>query len=215
MMNVEWYDACLFEESEQQAAIDQIEAIKRLILDGESLRIWFEYTPDSLCAFKFLISELTDLQGEISYINLSELNTPIRKHDTRFTFEPSDLYEYLKTEHPLTPDEVDLISCEWKEICAQPYLVRAVINGQIVGVPEAFFDTLIESYIPVGFEFKPSRVEGECIVRTNAHFDSSFIEWRLCHILKGKSYEIVSGPSELPSNAYGSMLERMIFRRNH
>lgn len=214
MMEDEWRDGTLYTKREQKKASTGIKAVKQRMEKGEKIRIWYSDSAEDLCALYYLISELSGIPGEITCVHKNSWKVPYSNKVSRFgALRYPELLYYLPTERTIEESERRWIAETWKELCSQSWILRANVNGELVGVPESFYDSGIRAFIPRSGEFKSSRVEGEYLTVIPSGLGSDIVEWRLSVILHGSEFETVGEPRELPEGAYCLMLDRLTFRR--
>ncbi len=213
MMKDDWREGLLYTKREQKKAISRLEDVKRRMEKGEKIRIWYSDSAEDLCALYYLISELNGISGEITCINKNSRRVPYSCKTTGFgALKYTELLHYLPAERPIEESERHWIEETWKGLCSQGWNLRANVNGELVGVPESFYDSGIRAFIPRSGGFKSSRVEGDYLTSIPSGMDPNIVEWRLSVILHSSEFETVGEPRALPEGSYCLMMDRLTFR---
>lgn len=113
----------------------------------EPVRIWVDYTPDSLCGLLFAADILYKLDASVTYIPLpSWVEEPagvIKQYSGWGDVCPEEFGQYLSDGKPLTKNVLRLLAGRWKELQKENAPMRAFINGRVIGVNEDFYDPFI------------------------------------------------------------------------
>ena len=183
-----WLDDVLFKVRDLKRNGNAVDYVKKQIEDGEKIRIWYDYSPSAMCGFYYLVSEL---YWDLYYRN-EEIAVVCMNDDPAFCagwrglggLNPNQFSELLQYEKRLNTENQRTILQEWSKVAEQQWPIRTVLNGNIVGVPEDFYDPLIKAFIPKEDELIPIKLLGN-ILALPAIPDFSFAEWRLAVILRG------------------------------
>jgi hypothetical protein len=146
--------------------LEEIERLKNYAVKGEYFRIWYSNAPYSLCGFYFVCSLLKEYHCKVSVIKLPEY---IQLSDNEIQFntswgeiEPRKFYQFLPLEKELSPCEIRSFASDWMELKEEHSMLRASVNGRVMGVPEDFYDHNIRKEIPHG-EFVMAHLIGDTL----------------------------------------------------
>lgn len=120
-----------------------IEAAKK----GEPIRIWKSDAPFSACGFAFVCHQLKSISSDMSVVPLG--NTLLKEQDTLISYSrwgevaPDEYDSFLKGEVTLSEIEKKQQAALWEQLKAENSPLRAVVNGQLLSVPEDFYDHLL------------------------------------------------------------------------
>lgn len=134
--------------------IKEINRLKEFIYKGEPIRIWYSDAPYSMCGFYHLCNILNEhcTSCKISAIKLPKyLETDTNKLQQFLNWGeimPEKFLLFLPLEKELTKNEIRLFSAKWNELVEDNSPIRAVINGQVLGVSEDFYDFIIRKEMP-------------------------------------------------------------------
>ena len=114
---------------------------------GESIRIWYCNAPYSICGLYYLCSLLKNVSNKIYIVKLSDY----KKDNKNIVIEykrwgevpPEEISMFIKDEKQISEMELKIFSDHWVKLKDDNSSLRAVINGELIGVPEDFYDYLI------------------------------------------------------------------------
>ncbi len=137
---------------------------------GEPIRIWYSNAPYSLCGFYFVCNFLGNILKEVlNEVYIVKLPEYVKTGEDSITeyykwgeVPPEKFKEFLVYEKKLTLFEIRMFSHKWAELVEDNSPLRAVVNGQLIGVPEDFYDYLICKYI-TSKPVKEARVIGDIL----------------------------------------------------
>lgn len=124
--------------------------LKEHLKNRETLRIWYDETPYSICGMMWLCSKLQSYNGKIYTVKLSKL---IVSGDTAVEYsgwgelDPDRMAEMSIFHNRMLQPEIRANAMHWKHLKQENAPLRAVVNGTVTGVPESFYDFLIWKYL--------------------------------------------------------------------
>lgn len=146
---------------------------------GKSVRVWSSNNPDEACGIAWLMELFFQLKLDKTTVNFVFLpHFDLRKNSTAIQYNgwgevaPQDI-ERMATAYTrtLTFAEKVAFAMVWRRLQAENAPLRAVVNGRIVSVPEAFYDSLIMQE----FEHLPEEfVEAELVGNVLGHYPFGF-----------------------------------------
>lgn len=130
-----------------KADLDQIH--QRLI-SGEAIRIWYSDIPDDLCGlywFMFQLKqwELTDVQ--VLTVRLPKWMVANQTVLCKYTWGevlPEQWHQYIHLQKVMPKEVINSYADYWQKQQIENAPLRAVLNGKLVSVNEAFYDPFIE-----------------------------------------------------------------------
>ncbi len=132
--------------------LHEIERLKSYALQGEAIRLWYSQAPYSLCGFYYACSLLKEYHCKVSAIKLPHhlqiSDTEIQQNTSWGEITAGKFYQYLPFEQALPGSEIRFFASCWDELKEDQSVLRAVINGRVIGVPEDFYDPIIRKEIP-------------------------------------------------------------------
>lgn len=151
------------ELEERERYIKEIERLKNYASAGEDIRIWYSNAPYSMCGFYYVCNLLEEYNGRTSVIQLPEYiqsEDEIRFYVSWGEIDAGKFYQFLPLEKELSSEEIHFFSSNWSRLKEENSLLRAVINGKVIGVPEDFYDHIIRKEI-TGDEFVMAQLIGK------------------------------------------------------
>lgn len=141
--------------------------LKEYLKSNETLRIWYDETPYSICGMMWLCSKLLSYKGKIYTVKLSRL---IIDGDTAVEYsgwgelDPDRLAEMQIFHNRMLRPEIRVNAMHWEALKRENAPLRAVVNGSVIGVSEDFYDFLIWKYLgkePIREAMLIGRILGE------------------------------------------------------
>lgn len=153
-------------ESVWERYLNEIERLKAYVNAGEQIRIWYSEAPYSLCGFYYICHMLERTECTLSSIKLPEYIVNEEKEICSSTtwgeMEAGKLYQFLSLERPISDKEKTYFSHKWEMLKEDNSPLRAVINGNLTGVPEDYYDFIIRKELPEE-EFAMARFIGNIL----------------------------------------------------
>ena len=128
--------------------------IKLHAKEGYPLRIWLSNRIVDLCHLAFLCDELLEYNHSLTVVALPKTDIQdelIFHYLTWSEVNQERLFDLARIETVLTAVEKNNYSQQWQELLCAPLPLRTIINGQLLSVPMDFYDSWIESQIPLTF----------------------------------------------------------------
>lgn len=126
--------------------LNELLRLKEYLENGETIRVWYSDTPYSICGFYSLCQTLQKYKNEIHIVKLPEYmvrKTSIISYRNWGEVSAEEFAEFLTYESVLTKEEVRMYAQLWTELTEDNSPLRAMINGNVTGVSEDFYDFLI------------------------------------------------------------------------
>ena len=125
--------------------------LKSFLDEGKQLRIWYSDSPEEICGFYHLCTILMKYNQDFFAVELPE--TAIMKGKAKKVYSWNQMSEEAITEAAertriLSKEEIKENAKVWNRLKKENSPLRAVINGQLVSVPEEFYDPWILNSIP-------------------------------------------------------------------
>lgn len=161
---------------------------------GEPIRIWYSNSPYSLCGLYYLCNILRNYSNDIFVVKLPVYVQTAKSTITRYCnwgeVSAEEFSQFLVYEEKMTMSKMRMFSNQWAELVEDNSPLRTVINGNLIGVPEDFYDFLIRkrlSFNPV----KEARVIGDIL----GHYPLGIGDWwyasRIELMIKAGSIRVV------------------------
>lgn len=131
----------------KEFSTNEIEKLVEAAEEGKSIRIWKSNAPFSACGFAFVCKQLENIQCDLRVVTLE--NPQVGRKDTLISHNhwgEVDAVHYdsfLKDEVKLSEAEKKSQAALWRKLKEENSLLRAVVNGHLISVPENFYDYLL------------------------------------------------------------------------
>lgn len=154
---------------------------------AETIRVWVDQTPDSLCGLLFAAEALAESNGPVVLMSLP----PWRERPDGTVVQymgwgevcPEEFGRFLDCAIPLSPRLLGMLAHRWQELREENAPLRAVVNGRVVSVDEDFYDVHIRRHLKDG-EWKIGAVIGEVLGRCRLGIGDHWIADRLRVMLR-------------------------------
>lgn len=126
--------------------------LKVFLTKGEPVRIWYGHNPEDYCGLLHVSTLLEEYENAIYLVKCPE----VVKDGLGYTYvqgfgqmQPKLLSCYTDWQYRAEKEELRLLASQWDKLVEENAPLRAVINHQVVSVPEDFYDFLIRRQFPV------------------------------------------------------------------
>ena len=147
------------------------EFIKKIIKhakNGDFFRIWLGRSAEELCGYYYICHLLKDYDVSVS---LMEVPQSIHAGDRTYittgwgAIPSCTIGFYENVEEKIDREQIIYLAGLWDQLVRDDSPLRTVIGGNVIGVPEDFFDDLILKFCPDGDEV----IEAKWIEHIIAH----------------------------------------------
>lgn len=188
---------------------DDLEKLVNAAKNGTQIRVWKSNTPFSACGYAYLCDVLQDIDCKISLIVLPESlptqnNTMISYVDWA-EIKPSQFHRFLSLEREITTEEKLVQSEIWQKLKSENASLRALAKGQLISVPEDFYDPIIIKNIPDG-EFVMARLIGNLLGKYPLGISDGWYALRINKLIKDNHLEVVG--NRISNHPYGRILRK-------
>lgn len=187
---------------------NEIEQLKNYAIKGEEIRLWYSNAPYSLCGFYYVCNLLNEYRCKVSAIMLPRY---VQLSDNEMQFYTSwnevdagKLYKFLPFEKELSYCELRSFASEWMDLKEERSMLRAFVNGKVIGVPEDFYDHIIRKEISEG-EFIMARLIGNVIGKHPLGIGDMWYAKRINKMIEQGELEVVQKQKEI----YGQILKKL------
>ena len=154
---------------------NELSRLKAYLEQGESIRIWYSDAPYSRCGFYALCPLLQTYKNEVWAVRLPEYsihpNAIVSYH--HWGEIPEDAFAgFLQLQKKLSREELKMYSIIWSRLVEDNSPLRVLLNGELVGVPEDFYDFLIWKSLSES-PVKQARLIGDIL----GHYPVNFGDW--------------------------------------
>ena len=146
-----------------QHALTRLQEAKATL---EPVRMWIcANNPAELCGLYFVCHLMVDAQTPLSVLCVPEQiekdNSIIRYRSTG-EINPEAIGAFTEYEEPISKLQRRAYANIWSDLVDENAPLRAVINGNLIGVPKGFYDFVLRANIPDG-ELKVTQLIGKTL----------------------------------------------------
>lgn len=186
-----------------QRATDNLKTVCDRVAAGEDIRIWYSSQPDELCGlywFMARLDRLKECRGQISMIKLPEWETGEKGAIVRIfscgEVMPGAWHRYLSLQSPVPAGFRQDCAAHWLALQKEGAPLRAVLNGRLVSVPEAFYDDFIIREIAAeSEEFQEAMIVGRVLGKYRLGISDAWIALRMEEMIYAGKLEAVTEPA--------------------
>ena len=133
-----------------QQAKDNLNTLYNRALAGEPMRIWYSNNPDELCGLYWFLTQLQQFGNTKNQISLIQLpDWEIDENDQTVwrsgwgEVATGEWHRYISLEKIIPPSFLESCAAQWRLLQRENSSLRAILNGQLVSVPEDIYDGFI------------------------------------------------------------------------
>lgn len=185
-------------EKEWNYLLENYERLKTCAKQGNTFRIWYSDAPYSICGFHFVCYFLENYECEIYVVKLpASLIVPngLMTFNSMRELNPALLHQFLPLEKKLLPIEIMSYAMTWKEIMQYECPLRALINGELTGVPVDFYDFMIRRELP-DEEIRFIDLVGKILAHNQMGVPEFWINSRIFNFIKNKEIKVIKEGSK-------------------
>ncbi len=174
--------------------INELNRLEVFLKKDESIRIWYSNSPYSLCGLYYLCHELRNYSNDIYVVRLPEYVQTTKNTITKYSnwgeVSAEEFSQFLAYEKKMTLSEKRMFGNLWSELVEDNSPLRAMINGNLIGVPEDFYDFLIRKRLSSN-PIKEARVIGDILGHYPLGIGDSWYASRIERMIKAGSVRVV------------------------
>ena len=188
---------------------DDLEKLVSAAKNGTPIRIWKSNTPFSTCGYAYLCDVLRAIDCKISVVSFPQY-TPTQENKVPVyvdwsSLHPSEFHRFLYLEREISLEEKWTQSDLWQKLKRENAALRALGKGQLVSVPEDFYDPIIIENIPEG-EFVMARLMGNILSKYPLGVSDGWYALRIKKMIDDNHLKVVGNRDT--SHPYGKILRK-------
>lgn len=184
----------IYPDDIKPAALEMIDTAKKSLKElfkrtekGEAIRVWTSDIPDEACGFCWLIDQLKSIGFEnldITYVKLPDFHVmpdgTVVLYSGWGEVAPHQWGHMSSCGQKLPVNYMHALSFRWQQLKKENAPFRAVVNRQLVSVPETFYDSFIFRELEdQGDEFMEANLIGKVIGKYSLGISDSLIALRI------------------------------------
>lgn len=174
---------------------------------GETIRIWKSHVPYSMCGFYYICNLLKEIDCPINTVILPEYihdtDQTVTSYNNWGEIEPEKIYGLMTFEKSLSALEKRAASDCWEALKKENALLRAIVNGKVISVPEHFYDFIIFQNLP-NTEFRQGELIAKLMTEYDLNVTDSWYALRIDKLIQEDKLTIIKNSE----NIYERILKR-------
>lgn len=204
----------IYPDSEKEASQDMLEtarkSLEKLLCraeNGEAIRVWTSDLPDEACGFCWLVDQLKPIGFEnldITYVELPDYHMMSDKTVAIYSgwgeVAPHQWGHLALLGKKLPVNYMHALSFRWQRLKQENASLRAVVNRQLVSVPDTFYDSFIFQELDAQEdEFMEAMLIGRVLGKYSLGIGDGLIAMRIEQFMKeGKLKAVTQAKPEDP-----------------
>lgn len=196
-------------------AQENLDAVARRASEGEPLRIWTSDNPDECCGFYWMMAQISRLKstGPVYVVKLPAWSYTENRQIIRMTgwgdVSPGEWGRYTELQQPASKAFIVGCAAHWSTLQKEEATLRAVVNGQLLSVPENFYDSFILREIAAQpEEFMEAQLIGNVLGKYQLGIGDAWVALRIEEMIRAGKLTVLSQP---PADA--PIYHRMISKK--
>jgi len=147
-------DEPAFTDEMVQHGREVLEEVCGRISAGEEVRVWYSNQPDELCGLYWFMTQIDKLELRDNQVFLVALSDWETRGDGSIVIQsgwggikPGDFHKYVRSQIAAPHAFRKMCASCWEQLKEENAILRAVLNGRLVSVPEALYDDFITRVI--------------------------------------------------------------------
>lgn len=183
---------------------EDLETVRERAAAEEPLRIWYSNRPDEICGLYWFMEQLDQWKvhsGQVFIVNLPEWEADEKGNIVRKSgwseVAPEEWHRYLALQKPALPVFCQSCAFHWRTLQKENAPLRAVLNGQLVSMPETLYDDFIIREIAAEDEiFQEAMVVGRVLGKYQLGIGDSWVALRIEEMIHAGKLEAVTAAAE-------------------
>lgn len=197
-----------FYPDEEKEAAEEMQETARKNLDnlliraqeGEAIRVWSSDLPDEACGFCWLIDQLKPIgynNLDITYVKLPDFHVMPDKTVVIYSgwgeVSPHQWGNLAKSGEKVPANYMHALSFRWEQLKRENATLRAVVNRQLVSVPDTFYDAFILRELEAQEdEFMEAMLIGKVLGKYSLGISDGLIALRIEQFIKEGKLEVIT-----------------------
>lgn len=171
--------------------------------NGEDIRIWYSNQPDELCGLYWFMAELSQLDSQLGTVYIVKLpeheycdNNTVISHSSWGEISPGNWWRYTAIAEVATSAFRQHCAAQWNYLQEENALLRAMLNGRLLGVSETIYDHFIYQEIAKeSDEFQEVMIVGSVLGKYKLGIGDAWIARRIEKMINDGKLKAVSAPT--------------------
>lgn len=197
-------EGCQIAQEILQRVNETLKTVRERATGGESIRIWYSNQPDEMCGLYWFMEQLNQWKvncGQIFMVKLPEWEANkdgnIVRKNSWGEVAAEEWQRYLSMQKPIPPVFLGSCASRWRTLQKENAPLRAVLNGQLVSMPETLYDDFIIREIAVQDEtFQEALLVGRVLGKYQLGIGDFWVALRIEEMINTGKVEAVTAAAE-------------------
>ena len=175
---------------------------------GEPVRIWYSDAPGEACGLLHAAALLEGLPCPVWAVKLPGVvptDEGWKEYGGWCDVSPEEFAAFVGEQRLLSAAERRALAAHWRRLTQENAPLRAVVNGRVRSVSEAFYDDLIDRHMPQG-AFVEARLIGDVLGREQPGISDGWLVLRIEARIRAGGLRVVRSSAD--GHPYTRVLER-------
>ena len=175
---------------------------------GEPVRIWYSDAPGEACGLLHAAALLEGLPCPVWAVKLPGVvptDEGWKEYGGWCDVSPEEFAAFVGEQRLLSAAERRALAGHWRRLTQENAPLRAVVNGRVRSVSEAFYDDLIDRHMPQG-AFVEARLIGDVLGREQPGISDGWLALRIEARIRAGGLRVVRPAAD--GHPYTRVLER-------
>lgn len=172
--------------------------LKDKLNSGESVRIWFDDSPQALCGMFQVCTLLKDYDNPVYGMRAPKFSKDGNKYylaNGWASFNQRSLGNYIEEQRLMTAEEIRLYAEYWDRLVSENAPLRAVVSGYPISVEEDFYDSFLLKNLP-DEPVREATVIEKTIHPARLGIHVSWLEYRIQKMIDGGYITVIKEHKE-------------------
>ena len=204
------FDPHLSAAKHLQRNLEKWEHLQDRYAAGEPLRIWYSREPEELCGLCWLLAQLPSGSGSVYGVclpQMEETGSVLVRHNGWGDIGPGQWGQYLSRQQRLSPAFFCACSTTWRQLQQENAPLRAMLNGQLVCMPETLYDPfLLRELDAMPSVFPMAHLIGRVLGKCQLAISDSWLALRIDKLIASGALEVIQPD---PQGGYRRTLKKV------
>lgn len=160
---------------------------------GETVRIWYDSTPGTLCGLYAAVALLENAPCKVTLVKVPETETKgaVTIRAALGEYGPGKFGGLLQYERPLPAADRRAWAGRWRSLQQENAPLRAVVDGELRSVPADFYDEIILAQAPAG-KIMTAQLIGKVLAECNLGIGDRLIYRRIERLIQADRLRVAA-----------------------
>lgn len=187
-----------------QRAKVNLQTVCDRVASGEEIRIWYSNGAEEICGLYWFLAQINQVKkdgGKIYLVQLPEWDLYENGHVIRKSgwgeIAPQEWHRYFALQKVASPLFCQYCASHWDMLQQEDAPLRAMLNGQLLSVPESIYDDfIIREIAQEGEAFQEAKIIGQVLGKYHLGIGDAWLALRIEAMIQSGQLEPVTKPMD-------------------